>query len=54
MLLGAAYRAFYIRPSYLATYLHLRNPRVLNLVGWLDRMVAEHHDRDLVAALAGA
>jgi len=54
VLLGAAYRAFYMRPSYLATYLHLRNRRVLDLVDWLDRMVAEHHDRDLVEALAGA
>jgi hypothetical protein len=43
-----------MRPSYLATYLHLRNRRVLDLVDWLDRMVAEHHDRDLVDSLAGA
>jgi radical SAM superfamily enzyme YgiQ (UPF0313 family) len=45
-LLGSAYTRFYVRPSYVATYLRIRNTRVLGVVGRLDRAVSDHHLRD--------
>jgi radical SAM superfamily enzyme YgiQ (UPF0313 family) len=54
ILLGSAYTRFYIRPSYLANYLRLRNRRVLDVVGRLDRRVARHQDRVLVEAMTSA
>lgn len=54
VLLGSAYTRFYMRPSYLANYLRLRNRRVLDFVGRLDRRVARHQDRSIVEQLSAA
>ncbi len=54
LLLGSAYTRFYMRPSYLTNYLRLRNRRVIEVVGRLDRRVARRQDRELVELLAGA
>ena len=48
-MLGSGYTRFYMRPSYLTNYLRIRNRRVLDLIGRLDRMVNEHQMRDELA-----
>ena len=45
-LLGAAYTRFYMRPSYLATYLRVRRAPVAALVRRLDSRVQSHHARE--------
>jgi radical SAM superfamily enzyme YgiQ (UPF0313 family) len=48
-LLGAAYRRFYLRPSYLANYLDIQNATVRNWVNRMDQRVNEHHNREEIA-----
>jgi radical SAM superfamily enzyme YgiQ (UPF0313 family) len=50
-LLGAAYTRFYMRPSYLATYLRLQG-RGRDAVDRLDRAVMDRHDRRERAIMA--
>ncbi len=42
-LLGAAYARFYVRPSYMANYLRIRNERLRGLIHVLDRKAFERH-----------
>jgi len=44
-LLGAAYTRFYVRPSYLATFLNIQNSVVREWVSRLDRRVDDRHKR---------
>lgn len=44
-LLGAAYRRFYMRPSYVANYLRVSRPRLRRLVMRLDERVERMHMR---------
>ena len=51
-LLGAAYSRFYVRPSYLANYLRIRNERLRDLVQLLDKKAFERHARIELAAMS--
>lgn len=42
-LLSAAYKRFYMRPSYLANFLKIENRIVRHWIGHLDRRVRQHH-----------
>src|SRR5580765_4434485 len=48
-LLGAAYKRFYMRPSYLANFLKIKNGVVRDWVGRMDRRVNERHSREEIA-----
>ena len=53
-LLSAAYRRFYMRPSYLANFLKIENRVIRGWVGRLDRRVNEHHSLGEVADISRA
>ncbi len=53
-LLGAAYTRFYMRPSYLANFLEIRNAAVRGWVARLDRWVDERHARQEIAGISRA
>ena len=44
-LLGAAYKRFYMRPSYLANFLKIKNTAVREWVSRMDRRVNDRHSR---------
>jgi radical SAM superfamily enzyme YgiQ (UPF0313 family) len=48
-LLGAAYKRFYMRPSYLANFLKIQNSLVREWVSRLDRRVYDRHTREEIA-----
>jgi radical SAM superfamily enzyme YgiQ (UPF0313 family) len=48
-LLGAAYKRFYMRPSYLANFLKIQNSAVREWVSRMDRRVNERHSREEIA-----
>jgi anaerobic magnesium-protoporphyrin IX monomethyl ester cyclase len=48
-LLGAAYKRFYMRPSYLANFLKIQNTAVREWVRRMDRRVNERHSREEIA-----
>src|SRR5882672_512803 len=48
-LLGAAYKRFYMRPSYLANFLKIQNSVIRDWVARLDRRVNDRHTRDEIA-----
>jgi radical SAM superfamily enzyme YgiQ (UPF0313 family) len=48
-LLGAAYTRFYVRPSYLANFLKIKNTAVRDWVSRLDRRVNERHSQHEIA-----
>jgi radical SAM superfamily enzyme YgiQ (UPF0313 family) len=51
-LLGAAYTRFYLRPSYLANFLKIKNTAVRDWVSRLDRRVNARHSRDEIAVFS--
>jgi anaerobic magnesium-protoporphyrin IX monomethyl ester cyclase len=51
-LLGAAYARFYIRPSYLANYLRIRNERLGKLIRVLDQKALQKHAKLEKAAMS--
>src|SRR5580765_1449605 len=48
-LLGAAYKRFYMRPSYLANFLKIQNTAVRQWVSRMDRRVNDRHSREEIA-----
>jgi radical SAM superfamily enzyme YgiQ (UPF0313 family) len=48
-LLGAAYKRFYMRPSYLANFLKIQNTAVREWVSRMDRRVNDRHTREEIA-----
>ncbi len=48
-LLGAAYTRFYMRPSYLANFLKIKNTAVRDWVSRLDRRVNARHSQNEIA-----
>jgi radical SAM superfamily enzyme YgiQ (UPF0313 family) len=48
-LLGAAYKRFYMRPSYLANFLKIQNQAVRDWVSRMDRRVNDRHSREEIA-----
>jgi radical SAM superfamily enzyme YgiQ (UPF0313 family) len=48
-LLGAAYKRFYMRPSYLANFLKIQNSVVREWVSRMDRRVNDRHTREEIA-----
>jgi len=48
-LLGAAYKRFYVRPSYLANFLKIHNTAVRGWVSRMDRRVNDRHTREEIA-----
>jgi radical SAM superfamily enzyme YgiQ (UPF0313 family) len=53
-LLGAAYKRFYMRPSYLANFLKIQNGAVREWVSRMDRRVNERHCREEIADISRA
>jgi len=51
-LLGAAYKRFYMRPSYLASLLKVQNASVLEWVTRMDQRVNERHNREEIAQIS--
>jgi anaerobic magnesium-protoporphyrin IX monomethyl ester cyclase len=51
-LLGAAYKRFYMRPSYLANFLKIQNGAIREWVSRLDRRVNERHSREEIADIS--
>ena len=51
-LLGAAYKRFYMRPSYLANFLKIQNSSVREWVSRMDRRVNERHCREEIADIS--
>jgi radical SAM superfamily enzyme YgiQ (UPF0313 family) len=51
-LLGAAYKRFYMRPSYLANFLKIQNSGVREWVNRMDRRVNDRHSREEIADFA--
>jgi len=51
-LLGAAYKRFYMRPSYLANFLEIQNTGVRDWVSRLDRRVNDRHSRKEIADIS--
>jgi anaerobic magnesium-protoporphyrin IX monomethyl ester cyclase len=47
LLLGSAYTQFYVRPSFLATYLRIGAPVARSLMTSLDGYVRRHHAREM-------
>ena len=50
-LLGAAYKRFYMRPSYLANFLKIQNGAVRDWVSRMDRRVNDRHSREAIPRL---
>ena len=48
-LLGAAYKRFYMRPSYLANFLKIHNKGVRDWVSRMDERVSDRHSREEIA-----
>jgi anaerobic magnesium-protoporphyrin IX monomethyl ester cyclase len=48
-LLGAAYKRFYMRPSYLANFLKIQNGAIREWVNRMDRHVSARHSREEIA-----
>jgi radical SAM superfamily enzyme YgiQ (UPF0313 family) len=48
-LLGAAYKRFYMRPSYLANFLKIQNTAIREWVSRMDRRVNDRHTREEIA-----
>ncbi len=51
-LLGAAYKRFYMRPSYLANFLKIQNTAVHRWVSRMDRRVNDRHSREEIADIS--
>src|SRR5437016_1348567 len=51
-LLGAAYKRFYMRPSYLANFLKIQNTPVREWVSRMDRRVNDRHSREEIADIS--
>ena len=51
-LLGAAYKRFYMRPSYLANFLKIQNTVVRDWVARMDRRVNDRHAREEIADIS--
>jgi anaerobic magnesium-protoporphyrin IX monomethyl ester cyclase len=51
-LLGAAYKRFYVRPSYLANFLKIQNTVVRQWVTRMDRRVNDRHSREEIADIS--
>jgi radical SAM superfamily enzyme YgiQ (UPF0313 family) len=51
-LLGAAYKRYYMRPSYLANFLKIQNTAIRDWVSRMDRRVNERHSREEIADIA--
>jgi radical SAM superfamily enzyme YgiQ (UPF0313 family) len=51
-LLGAAYKRFYMRPSYLANFLKIQNSAVRDWVSRMDRRVNDRHSRKEIADIS--
>jgi len=51
-LLGAAYKRFYMRPSYLANFLKIQNGAIREWVSRMDRRVNERHSREEIADIS--
>ncbi len=51
-LLGAAYKRFYMRPSYLANFLKIQNSVVRDWVTRMDRRVNDRHTREEIADIS--
>jgi radical SAM superfamily enzyme YgiQ (UPF0313 family) len=51
-LLGAAYKRFYMRPSYLANFLEIQNGAIRDWVTRMDRRVNERHTREEIADIS--
>jgi len=51
-LLGAAYKRFYMRPSYLANFLKIQNAGVREWVSRMDRRVNDRHSREEIADIS--
>ncbi len=51
-LLGAAYKRFYMRPSYLANFLKIQNGAIREWVSRMDRRVNERHAREEIADIS--
>jgi radical SAM superfamily enzyme YgiQ (UPF0313 family) len=51
-LLGAAYKRFYMRPSYLANFLKIQNSAVRDWVSRMDRRVNDRHAREEIADIS--
>jgi radical SAM superfamily enzyme YgiQ (UPF0313 family) len=53
-LLGAAYKRFYMRPSYLANFLKIQNTAIREWVSRMDRRVNDRHSREEIADVSRA
>jgi anaerobic magnesium-protoporphyrin IX monomethyl ester cyclase len=51
-LLGAAYKRFYMRPSYLANFLKIQNTAVRDWVSRMDERVNDRHSREEIADIS--
>jgi radical SAM superfamily enzyme YgiQ (UPF0313 family) len=51
-LLGAAYKRFYMRPSYLANFLKIQNTSVRHWVTRMDQRVSDRHTREEIADIS--
>ncbi|MBI3401124.1 MAG: radical SAM protein [Acidobacteria bacterium] len=51
-LLGAAYKRFYMRPSYLANFLKIQNTAIRQWVSRMDRRVNDRHSREEIADIS--
>ena len=51
-LLGAAYKRFYMRPSYLANFLKIQNQAVRDWVSRMDERVSDRHAREEIADIS--
>jgi anaerobic magnesium-protoporphyrin IX monomethyl ester cyclase len=51
-LLGAAYKRFYMRPSYLANFLKIQNTGIREWVSRMDRRVNDRHSREEIADIS--
>jgi hypothetical protein len=51
-LLGAAYKRFYMRPSYLANFLKIQNVAVRGWVSRMDQRVNDRHSREEISNIS--
>jgi len=51
-LLGAAYKRFYMRPSYLANFLKIQNTAIREWVSRMDQRVNDRHSREEIADIS--
>ncbi len=51
-LLGAAYKRFYMRPSYLANFLKIQNTAIRDWVSRMDQRVNDRHSREEIADIS--